>query len=615
MLSKKSYFKPALFWDDLRRFSPIWVCASLAMLVIPCSIWLQWAEHTRSTSATTAATMAIRFNELLLNALASGAIVIVVYAAIPAMALLSFLYQSRSALGIHALPTTRAELFLTHYAAGLAMMALPLLIFSAVTAPVLMLADAFWPPVLLTFCAGAMGMYLFFFSFAFFCGMFTGQLWGLPLFYAIFNGLASITLFIFGVLANEFLFGFYFSENATTIAQWLTPVWGLSEAMWCASVNSTGTFTFYGLGAIAMYALVGLGFAALALCIFHRRHLERAGEIVSMGVMRPVFILCLSLYGGFCAVPVFATIFSVEQLPWLVFFLVFGVSLGFAIGKMLLEKSIAILSLRNLKQFGAMLCLACLGFGSIYFDVLGYGSFIPEAEDVASVQITMPLYADAIGCWGEDYAISDSDEIALVLAAQGALIADYQETGEMYAYTTSTVITDDAITLNKASLAEADPYTYYSNSCGVEIAYTMTSGQVITRYYYVDVSPSAVLNEGSAASYLEALANQIDVVEYVTQVSNHTGVYFNDYTVGNSMNGDVNSSLATGALEAIVADLVANDTQMSVLRKYYTIESTAYLSMQYTEVEQGGVIYTRNQLSVSPRPGSYLAAYISEKVA
>ncbi len=625
MLSKKSYFKPALFWDDIRRFSPIWVCASLVTLVIPCALWTQWLSYTQrmangtdyyqSGTLVTPAYIAIDFNETLLDLLCeAGPTAMLLYAVLPAMALLSFLYQSRSALGIHALPTTRTELFLTHYAAGIAMIVLPLLVFSAATTLVLLLAGSFWPLTLLTFCAGILGMYLFFFSFAFFCGMFTGQLWGLPVFYAIFNALACITLYVFTMLADSFLYGFYFSEDSALLTLWLTPVWQLTENLSCASVTSMGNFTIYGLGTVALYALAGLCFAACSLCIFSNRHLERAGEIVSVRVMRPIFILCLSLYGGFCAVPVGSTIFSVYTLPWMLFFLVLGVLFGFAAGKMLLEKSIAILSLRNLKQLAALVCVASLSFVCIFFDLLGYSTYIPEAEDIASVQVEMPLYLDAITIWDVGYTTSSDAEIALVCAAQATLIADYQETGEMYNYTLSSALSDEASALNEQGLAQADAYTYYNSSTALTISYTLTSGQVIHRYYYLNVSPSETLREGSAASYLETLANQIDAVDYITEISERTSVELYDRTSSNSVIGAEGSTLTVGALVALLTDLVATDSQMSILQKNYATQSTTYFSMQTIEKWTDGSTYHDTLLYANPRPGSELEAYILEKV-
>ncbi|MFI3169143.1 MAG: hypothetical protein R3Y06_04260 [Faecalibacterium sp.] len=621
MLSKKSYFKPALFLDDLRRFSPIWVSASLGLLCIPCLLFLQYQEfmrgidmgqssYTNSTLNTLAITR-LSMNELLLNILTEAApIAIMLYAVIPAMALLHYLCQSRSALGTHALPINRSALFLTHYTAGLAMMLLPLLIFCAVTIPVLCYAGAFWPAVLLDFCLGCLGMYLFFFSFAFFCGMFTGQLWGLPVFYAIFNGLASISFYLFFMLADNFLYGFEMSDASALFAQRLTPIWQLLEALHCESITAEGYFALLGLSSVAAYAVAGLLLATLSFAIFQNRHLERAGEIVTVWALRPVFILGLSGYAGFCFMLVFSALFGVSDLGRLFFFLGIGILFGFAIGKMLLEKTIAIFSLRNLAQAGSIFAAACLLFSCICFDLLGYEEYIPEAQDIASVSVYSTFYADAVAfSSGVPLTATGDAQIDLLRSTHAALLADYQETGEMYPmYTTPAVV---EITAVEEPLDEGDPtaYTYYNSTGYISFVYTLTSGQEIHRSYYIARSESELAREGSPASYLEAFANSFDVSALLKERSADTQINLYYYS------SDTNATLYDGTsvfdecIEAICADFTAQGTTLSTLRKDYLMSDTGSFSIYQTDDE---FFYYGSNVSGDVRPGSYTEAFVAK---
>ncbi|MFQ7453042.1 MAG: hypothetical protein ACLRNQ_18425 [Flavonifractor plautii] len=62
---------------------------------------------------------------------------------------------------------------------------------------------------------------------------------------------------------------------------------------------------FAGLGYASLYALIGLVLAGLALAAYRRRHLESAGDVVSVRWVRPVF-----KYGvAFCTAVTLSTVF------------------------------------------------------------------------------------------------------------------------------------------------------------------------------------------------------------------------------------------------------------------------------------------------------------------
>ena len=98
---------------------------------------------------------------------------------------------------------------------------------------------------------------------------------------------------------------------------------------------------FAGLGYASLYALIGLVLAGLALAAYRRRHLESAGDVVSVRWVRPVF-----KYGvAFCTAVTLSTVFYyvldplLPRGPWtlLVLMVVWGAA-GCFVAEMLLCK-------------------------------------------------------------------------------------------------------------------------------------------------------------------------------------------------------------------------------------------------------------------------------------
>ncbi len=91
---------------------------------------------------------------------------------------------------MHALPARREALFVSHYLAGLSFLLLPHLAVYALTVAVEAALGCLELGPLTTWLLTQSGVCLFFYSFAVFCAMFTGNLVALPVFYGILNFLA-----------------------------------------------------------------------------------------------------------------------------------------------------------------------------------------------------------------------------------------------------------------------------------------------------------------------------------------------------------------------------------------------------------------------------------------
>lgn len=126
MRSGTSFFNTALFRKTFLRFWPIWALYTAGWtLVLPLRLW---ADAMRWKGSSTPKELA----EHLQNAVSQipyllevGVALAAVMGLVCAMAVFSYLYSSRSACMMHALPLRREALFLTQYLAGLSFLLLP----------------------------------------------------------------------------------------------------------------------------------------------------------------------------------------------------------------------------------------------------------------------------------------------------------------------------------------------------------------------------------------------------------------------------------------------------------------------------------------------------------
>ena len=176
MQSKTSCFNLTLLRKNVIRFSPLWIVYSAAWFVaMPLLLGMQlssdWPPKLNDVIQILGAFMT-----------SAGPVVACLYGVAVAMAVFSYLYSARSVSLMHSLPIRRSGLFLTNYISGLLFFVVPNLILCGITACVTLVGHVFCPGMLLAWLLGLTAMELFFYSFAVFCAMFTGNLLALPVF-------------------------------------------------------------------------------------------------------------------------------------------------------------------------------------------------------------------------------------------------------------------------------------------------------------------------------------------------------------------------------------------------------------------------------------------------
>lgn len=490
MRSATSYFNGTLYRKTLARFWPLWGLWGVGWLFLcPLRLLNSYLTdyHFRATSAQESLLWDARS---LPELLASGVFLAACFAILCAMAVFGYLYNSRSACWTHALPMRREALFTTQYLAGLSMMLLPLLATGVLTAivEVSFLPMESWGEVLsalLTWLLAQCGVCLFFFSFAAFCAMFAGHILALPAFYGILNGLAAGLWFLVDALMNEFYYGYAGMPGALTVVEYLTPAEILTRAVCWFSDTPAEPAHLSSPGTVAAYAAVGVALALFSLYVYRRRHVETAGDVVAVAVVRPLFKYGVSFCAGLAFGMFTAIFFGWSDLPILIPCILVWTVVGYFAAEMLLKKSFRVLKAWKggavMTAVMLVLCLLCL------MDVFGVVNRVPAAAQVRSVRVEIDMGYPYDGGRTLSADLTDPAQIEEILSLHQAIVDHQDDEG-------------------RGANSESDYTSAY-------FTYTLSSGGVLDRRYRsVPIYAEGLNTKGTVAYALRQIVEDRTLV-------------------------------------------------------------------------------------------------------
>ncbi len=498
MRSKTSYFNPTLFLKNLTRFWPIWALYTLIWtLCLPLPIFTYFVNVSRSGR------LAVRLEDLrrmtdsdvLYACQETGVILAFFFGLLSAMAVFSYLYNAKSAGLMHTLPIKREGLFLTNYLSGLAFLFLPHLAVALLTALAEAAAGVFNGYTLGLWLLIQCGSTFFFYTFAVFCAMFTGHILALPAFYCILNFLAAGLTILLNELVSQFTFGYVGGDLLGQATLWLTPTFHLSSQLRFrdAVVDAAQGITerlFTGQQYVLAYDLVALVLLVCALVLYHRRHVETAGDVIAVPWAKPLFkygfAFCLSLAGGlllYTMVPSFGSV-----ILTLTVLLILCGAIGVFVAEMLLQKTFKVFRRRSwISCAGLSLVLAVLMLG-LSSDLFGLETWVPNSDDVQSVYLNLsgdfPPYDDGSNIVGD---FTDPESRSAVTALHRTIV-------------------DHRANLQDFRTAAGEPgdqgFHIY-----VRMTYTLINGSQAERSYSFPISTDPAPDPASLEGQLLALVN------------------------------------------------------------------------------------------------------------
>lgn len=248
--------------------------------------------------------------------------------------------------------------------------------------------------------------------------MFTGHLAALPVFYGVLNILAFVMTSLTEAECSLFLYGFQsFPSPVWEFADYLSPPIALSRAVSLTYQNEIPSL--YQPGLVAVYAAVGAALAIAALLLYRSRHIESAGDVVAVKLVRPLFkygvALCAGLSGGMFSYQLLSGLSSLTLMGWILFW---GL-VGYFAAEMLLRKSFRVLPAWK----GAVPLAAAIVFLSlsVHYDWYGFESRVPDPSQVTRVTVDSlqsAPYDDGRG----GLSLEDPEQISLAIQLHRAAI-------------------------------------------------------------------------------------------------------------------------------------------------------------------------------------------------
>ena len=542
MRSGTSYFNLTVFRKHLTRFWPIWTAWLVVLLLM---LPVRGLMALREDGAGMEGRLAW-FARSIPDLTSSGftLVMAVLVGLLAAMAACSHLYSTRSANFMGALPVRREGLFFSHYLAGLVMVLGPVLAASLLTLLVELAGGALELLPLGYWLGYACSAGFFFYSFAVFLGMFTGHLLALPAFYLIFNFLVMAVVGMVQWALRSFYYGFgSLPDWLYDGMQWCTPVMRYTYVQLVGRPQEL----FYGT-TLWVYPIVAAVLAGAALLLYRRRSLEAAGDVVAVRAMRPVFQYGVALCAGLFLGMVTAQLLGLPDLGLMAAILLWGVA-GYFVARMLLDKSFRVWG--HWKGAAVTAAVLLVLFAVVGFDLTGFETRVPRAEDVASVAVS-GLDGDPRDSGSYMLAtLEDPEEIAAAIALHQAMV-------------------------DRRGQERAEGYD--SRAVSYRVSYQMKDGSVLSRAYQ-----GILLDEG-LMPVVEALRNDPDVVYQsygFDQVEDGQGVLISTIWMdGPDAGGELHGQQAQRLLEAVLKDVAAGRLRHTP-GEQYVYEPGTYRSVQF----------------------------------
>ena len=482
MKSRTSFYNKGFGKNLLRRFWPLWALWLLALLYAPLQLaGIKSIDYFRETDFVNTVNRAILETGTELAKFSIFAMPVM------AMAMLSYLYDRRSCGLVNALPMKREEAYFTAFFTGL----VPILLAEVLSFLVMLAVCPRVPGVNM----GHLGTWLLlvvlataaFYGLACFCGTLTGNVFVLPAVYVVLGCTAQVFEGAVHALLHTLVYGF---TNQQEVFSWLSP---LPTVLMTLNVTAQRTlptdpraaesvpmtFSVSGLRYLALLCAVGLLLGLLAVRILKKRHMEAAGEIVAVPVLRPLFRICMAVGTAV----VVACILCQEFLSRIVYgrglavcacvLLALGAALGWFAAEMLIKKSLRVFR-RGWKQIGII--AACLMLLAILAeaDVTGYERAVPDPDEVASVTLQANISRE----------LTDPASIAAA--------CDFHR----------------GVVEHKAENERASSTRYWN----MPLTYTLKNGKTVQRIYRLINSAAAQADPGSDLNRYQALANMPEAV-------------------------------------------------------------------------------------------------------
>ena len=283
-----------------------------------------------------------------------------------------YMQNSKSMVTVHAMPYNRLDLYVNNIISGLILLVVPILLNTALLSYIELFVTngiLFETGIIMKYLWISLLVSITLFSITVAVGMVTGSSIAQIIFTYIINFLPAGIIVILNFLLNGIIYGFTgVSEEGVVELAKLSPI---VQTIFLRSRDSLNEFLIPDIVLVVLALVIGY-------FIYKYRNLEDAGEVISGKFVKPIFkygvTICVMLVG----VIYVKGIFEIENPNFLVYIL-FAL-LGYVAAEMLLRKSFKILN--SYKGFVGFVGAFAIVVACVHFDIFGYESFVPKAQDI-----------------------------------------------------------------------------------------------------------------------------------------------------------------------------------------------------------------------------------------
>ncbi len=468
MKSRTSFFNPTVFVKDITRFAPAWAFYLVAVGLVMVSTMvdsLNWSS------------CYVEIAWDLARTLEAMAVVNFVYALVCSQLLFGDLFNTRLCNALHAFSLRREGWFGSHCVAGMAFSLVPNFIMSLVF--LLFLGDM-WFISFFWLLANAL-QFLFFFAVGAFSAVSTGNRFGMALVYGLINLIAVLVIWLVTTFYEPLFYGVPLSLDK--IAMLSPVVWmagyelelfsfefvSAEDKIIAMNGSRYNEYLYHGLSDGWWYLLavtvVGVAFLVGALLLYRRRKLEKAGDLMAFSFFRLPFSVLMTL--GVAAVFQLVDEELIGTDTYV--FLIVGLMVGLFGSEMLLQRTVRVFKKKTFLKLIAIGGIFGLSILLTALDPLGVFRWTPEPDRVASVTISNDYRyePDAIHVSEEnrEWTITDPELIGEVVALHGQILEEDR--------------------------VDTKYWYRYESVKPVYLRYTLKSGRVVNRRYYVEAGTEA----------------------------------------------------------------------------------------------------------------------------
>lgn len=524
MRSMISSSERALARSDFRRFWPLlfgyavlWLCA------LPLALWSRRDYLNPRRPMEVMASVSGYLN----GSAKATIFVSAFFTVLLAMALFSYLMNSRSVGLMHSLPITRGRQFATHFIVGVIMFTAVHLAAALLALPVQAALGAVDVRGTWEWFAAAELTSLFFFALAALCAMITGWLLAIPVIYTGINFLFGAFYLLISTMTQMFYWG-YESNGWPAWVSWLTPLVrlynvaapaGPDDIVLYGMENGTNYYVNYlparFWNAMLIYTVAAVLFIVIAWLFCRARHSETAGDAIVFPWLRPVVLYVISLAGGMGLGILLWYLVSYGESIYVMLLcqIVAGLIVYFGV-QMLLHKSFKVFNRRG--WLGAAALTAALVIVSlvIRFDAFGAHKYVPDVNQIESAQINTYAYDNIPSVRG----LKDPQGLEKLTALHKAILEQGRPASQE---------------IDQINSIPTSEYTGDQDYFTFSIDYTLKDGNTIRRSYSQIVRRGTPLYEAANAFYNDPAVRQVsyddNYLDAEIEPSAITGGWFNNY--------------------------------------------------------------------------------------